>query len=397
MAYTIDGKLKVAVSSRALFQLEKEDDIFTTKGKEAYEKYQIKHEKDILQPGAAFPVVKALLELGEDDVEVIVVSRNTADMSLRVFNSIQAHNLNICRGFFTGGESIINYLKSLDIDLFLTANDDSAKAAIDNGIPAATMITSAAKYMTESTELRVAFDGDAVLFGDESEAIFKAEGLEAFGKNESEKANIPMKEGPMAKFLRALAKIQTKQEKEGKNNETKIVTALVTARSAPAHARTIKTLRAWGIKVNQAFFLGGLDKTYVLKEFKPQIFFDDQHVHTDRASVFMSLSTPRIVRRKIMLTKWIIAIGNTEADGVRMLYAIGSVDQIKRALVELALEDKSNDEESFNYGTEDISDVEETADSKTNEVTVLNAYNVFSDYHIDYTAQRLDSMQMREV
>ena len=253
MAYTIDGKLKVAVSSRALFQLEKEDEIFTTKGKEAYEKYQIKHEKDILQPGAAFPVVKALLELGEDDVEVIVVSRNTADMSLRVFNSIQAHNLNICRGFFTGGESIINYLKSLDIDLFLTANDDSAKAAIDNGIPAATMITSAAKYMTESTELRVAFDGDAVLFGDESEAIFKAEGLEAFGKNESEKANIPMKEGPMAKFLRALAKIQTKQEKEGKNNETKIVTALVTARSAPAHARTIKTLRAWGIKVNQAF------------------------------------------------------------------------------------------------------------------------------------------------
>lgn len=291
MAYTIDGKLKVAVSSRALFQLEKEDDIFTTKGKEAYEKYQIKHEKDILQPGAAFPVVKALLELGEDDVEVIVVSRNTADMSLRVFNSIQAHNLNICRGFFTGGESIINYLKSLDIDLFLTANDDSAKAAIDNGIPAATMIISAAKYMTESTELRVAFDGDAVLFGDESEAIFKAEGLEAFGKNESEKANIPMKEGPMAKFLRALAKIQTKQEKEGKNNETKIVTALVTARSAPAHARTIKTLRAWGIKVNQAFFLGGLDKTYVLKEFKPQIFFDDQHVHTDRASLVVPAGT----------------------------------------------------------------------------------------------------------
>ena len=291
MAYTIDGKLKVAVSSRALFQLEKEDEIFLKKGKEAYEKYQVKHEKAVLQPGAAFPVVKALLELGEDDVEVIVVSRNTADTSLRVFNSIQAHGLNICRGFFTGGESIINYLKSLDIDLYLTANDDSAKAAIDNGIPAATMITSAAKYMTEATELRVAFDGDAVLFGDESEAVFKSEGLEAFGKNESEKANIPMKEGPMAKFLRALSKIQTKQEKEGKESETKIVTALVTARSAPAHARTIKTLRAWGIKVNQAFFLGGLDKTYVLREFKPQIFFDDQHVHTDRASLVVPAGT----------------------------------------------------------------------------------------------------------
>ena len=289
--YTIDGKLKVAVSSRALFQLEKEDEIFLTKGKKAYEQYQVKHEKDILQPGAAFPVVKALLELGEDDVEVIVVSRNTADTSLRVFNSIQAHGLNICRGFFTGGESIINYLKSLDIDLYLTANDESAKAAIDNGIPAATMITSAAKYMTESTDLRIAFDGDAVLFGDESEAIFKSEGLEAFGENESKNANIPMKKGPMAKFLRSLAKIQTKQEQNEQNVETRIVTALVTARSAPAHARTIKTLRAWGIKVNQAFFLGGLDKTYVLKEFKPQIFFDDQHVHTDRASLVVPAGT----------------------------------------------------------------------------------------------------------
>lgn len=228
--------------------------------------------------------------------------------SLRVFNSIQAHGLNICRGFFTGGESIINYLKSLDIDLYLTANDDSAKAAIDNGIPAATMITSAAKYMTEATELRVAFDGDAVLFGDESEAVFKSEGLEAFGKNESEKANIPMKEGPMAKFLRALSKIQTKQEKEGKESETKIVTALVTARSAPAHARTIKTLRAWGIKVNQAFFLGGLDKTYVLKEFKPQIFFDDQHVHTDRASQNITVGTAIRWRRNTLSFAGILKI-----------------------------------------------------------------------------------------
>lgn len=291
MPYTIEGKLKVAVSSRALFQLEKEDEIFSAKGKEAYEKYQVKHEKDVLQPGAAFPIVKALLELGENDVEVIVVSRNTANTSLRVFHSIAAHGLNICRGFFTGGESIVNYLKALDIDLYLTANDDSAKAAIDVGIPAATMITSAAKYMTETTELRIAFDGDAVLFGDESEVIFKKEGLDAFGKNEKENANVPMKEGPMAKFLRALSKIQTKQEKDDSQSKTKIVTALVTARSAPAHARTIKTLRSWGIKVNQAFFLGGLNKTEILKEFRPQIFFDDQHVHTDRASMVVPSGT----------------------------------------------------------------------------------------------------------
>lgn len=287
MAYTINGKLKVAVSSRALFQLEKEEEIFQTKGKESYEEYQVTHENDILLPGAAFPVVKALLELGEDNVEVIVVSKNTANTSLRVFNSIQANNLNICRGFFTGGESIISYLKSLDIDLYLTANDNSAREAIDNGIPAATMITSVAKYGCESG-LRIAFDGDAVIFSDDSEAIFKKSGLEAFSKNEDDNKNIPMKEGPMAKFLRALSEIQKRQ---GKNDNTKIVTALVTARSAPAHARMINTLRSWGIKIDQAFFLGGLDKTYILKEFKPQIFFDDQHVHTDKASLVVPAGT----------------------------------------------------------------------------------------------------------
>ena len=287
MPYSINNKLKIAVSSRALFQLEDEEKIFQEKGKEEYEKYQVEHENDILMPGAAFPVVKSLLELGEDDVEVIVVSKNTANTSLRVFNSIQANHLNICRGFFTGGESIISYLKALDIDLYLTANDKSAKEAIDNGIPAATMITSAAHYVNDATDIRIAFDGDAVLFSDESEAIFKKEGLEAFSKNEGEKADIPMKEGPMAKFLMALSKIQSKQ----KPDDTKITTALVTSRSAPAHTRTIKTLRAWGIKVNQAFFLGGMDKTFILKEFKPQIFFDDQHVHTDRASSVVPAGT----------------------------------------------------------------------------------------------------------
>lgn len=289
MAYTINGKLKIAVSSRALFQLEKEEEIFQTKGKDEYEKYQVEHENDILLPGAAFPVVKALLELGEDNVEVIVVSKNTANTSLRVFNSIQHNHLNICRGFFTGGENIISYLKSLDIDLYLTANDKSAKEAVDNGIPAATMNIAAAEYCSDISDIRIAFDGDAVLFSDESEAVFKRDGLEAFSKTEGEKADIPMSEGPMAKFLRALSQIQQRCEKD--NIATKITTALVTSRSAPAHARTVKTLRSWGIKVDQAFFLGGLDKTYILKEFKPQIFFDDQHVHTDRASLVIPAGT----------------------------------------------------------------------------------------------------------
>lgn len=291
MAYNIKNKLKVAVSSRALFQLEKEEAMFHKKGKAAYEKYQIKHEDDVLEPGAAFPIVKALLELGEENVEVIVVSKNRAEISVRVFNSIEAHHLNICRGFFTGGESIVGYLKSLDVDLYLTASDTSAIEAIDAGIPAATMITTENEYLTDSSTLRIAFDGDAVLFGDDSELIYKTEGMKAFEQNERKLTDTPMSEGPMARFLRALSKIQAKQEESGETGKTKIVTALVTARSAPAHARTIKTLRSWGIKVDQAFFLGGIDKTFILKEFKPQLFLDDQHLHTDKAAKVIPAGT----------------------------------------------------------------------------------------------------------
>lgn len=276
----ISGKLKIAVSTRALFSLEREDSVFQKKGKEAYEEYQLKRENKKLKEGPAFPLIKTLLGLGEETVEVIVVSRNRAEVSLRVFNSIEAHGLNITRGFFTGGEDIVPYLKALDIDLYLTASDSSAKMAIDAGIPAATMITGK-EYESIASELRVAFDGDAVLFSDDSEVLFKQDGLEAFESNEKEKANEPMQEGPMTKFLRALAKIQ---ESQTENSKVKIVTALVTARSAPSHERTIRTLRSWGIKIDQAFFLGGLDKTFILKEFKPQIFFDDQHIHTDRAA-----------------------------------------------------------------------------------------------------------------
>lgn len=284
MDYMIKDKLKVAVSSRALFQLEKENEIFQTMGKTAYEAYQIRHENDILMPGAAFPIVRALLNLGQD-VEVIIISKNTADISLRIFNSIQAHGLSITRGFFTEGESIIGYLKSLDVDLYLTANNMAAYEAIQNGISAATMVIPAAYGISESSGLRIAFDGDAVLFSGDAEAVFTAGGVNAFNCAEREQENIPMLEGPMAKFLKALSRIQ---------NQGQVTTALVTSRCAPAHARAIKTLRAWGIKVNQAFFLGGMDKTYILREFRPQIFFDDQHVHTQRAScVVPSGTVPR--------------------------------------------------------------------------------------------------------
>lgn len=299
MAYTINEKLKVAVSSRALFQLEKEEEIFQAKGKEEYEKYQVEHETDVLAPGAAFPIVKTLLELGEDDVEVIVVSRNTSNTSLRVFNSIEAHGLNICRGFFTGGESIVGYLKSLDIDLYLTANDQSARDAIDAGIPAATMIASSAQYVNDQSEIRIAFDGDAVLFSDESEVVYKQHGLKAFIENEEKKSEELMEKGPMAKFLLALAKIQKKGAKE----KGRIVTALVTSRSAPTHSRVIKTLRSWGIQMDQAFFLGGLDKTMILREFKPQIFFDDQHVHTDPASAVVPAGTVPYKSTSVLASK----------------------------------------------------------------------------------------------
>ena len=288
MPYDMTDKLKIAVGSRALFQLEKENEIFEREGIAAYERYQREHETDILLPGAGFRLVRALLQLNDtahavQPVEILIASRNSADTGSRVFRSLERYGLDITRGLFTSGAGLAPYLKAFDIDLFLTANPADAQAAIDCGIPAATIVTDHAERYDageEIHEIRIAFDGDAVLFSDEAEAVFKRDGLEAFSERERDLADQPLPEGPFAKFLRALNRIQ----KEGGTGPVTIRTALVTSRNAPAHQRVISTLRAWDVRVDESFFLGGLPKTEILRAFGAHIFFDDQRIYTEAAA-----------------------------------------------------------------------------------------------------------------
>ena len=283
MAVNFDEKLVVAISSRALFNLDESHGIFEREGVEAYCSHQINSENNVLEPGVAFPLVKKLLALNDKNstkpmVEVILLSRNSADTGLRVFNSIKHHNLNITRASFTRGESTHRYIPAFGADLFLSTNADDVQQALAAGHAAATILPSNVEQ-NESAQLRIAFDGDAVLFSDAAERIFKNQGLEAFSASEVESANEPMEGGPFKNFLAALHRIQSGYSPE----DSPIRTALITARAAPAHERVIRTLRAWNIRIDEALFLGGMSKGPFLKAFGADIFFDDQKGHCDSA------------------------------------------------------------------------------------------------------------------
>lgn len=287
MGFELSGKLVIGVSSRALFDLSYENELFEREGVEAFRRYQMEHENDILKPGPGFSLIRALLQINtlpgqEGRVEVIVMSRNSADTSLRVFHSIHAYGLNITRAVLAGGSSLAPYLSAFQTDLFLSADEEDVQKAIDSGIAAGIICSDGIHTYDRSGQdgcIRIAFDGDAVLFSDESEKIYQEKGLEAFEENERAQASNPMMEGPFAAFLKALSRLQM----EFPPSETPIRTALVTARSAPAHERVIRTLRAWNVRIDEAFFLGGISKKDVLKAFGAQIFFDDQSVHTKAA------------------------------------------------------------------------------------------------------------------
>ena len=286
MAVTLEDKLVIGVSSRALFDLEEENRIFEEQGLEAYSKYQTEHENDILKPGTAFPLVKALQRLNADGrylTEIIIMSKNSSDTSLRIFNSIEHYGLDISRAALVGGASIAPYLGAFKTDLFLSANESDVQEAINANIASGIICDHSNLPINpddEIPQIRIAFDGDAVIFSDESEKIFQAEGLEAFALHEQENANNPLPEGPFAKLLKTLSLIQQQFPKD----KMPIRTALVTARNAPAHERVIRTLRAWNVRIDEVFFLGGVKKSEVLKAFNANIFFDDQAVHTDPAS-----------------------------------------------------------------------------------------------------------------
>lgn len=286
MAFSIENKLVIGVSSRALFDLEDENRVYETEGLAAYSELQISKENEVLKPGTAFPLIKALSSLsldGEPLTEVIIMSRNSANTSLRIFNSIEYYGLNIKRAALAGGSDISRYLDAFHTDLFLSANGDDVEAAVNSGFAAGIICKKpdrTADPFTKKDTIRIAFDGDAVIFSDEAEKIYKEHGLEAFTEHEHLNARDPLPEGPFARFLATVSLIQNRFAP----SESPIRTALVTARNAPAHERVIRTLRAWNVRIDEAFFLGGLAKSDVLKAFDADIFFDDQSVHTDPAS-----------------------------------------------------------------------------------------------------------------
>ena len=283
-------KLVIAISSRAMFKMDESHQVYEQDGLAAYSQYQIDHEDEPLQPGDAFPLVKKLLSInerlhGEARVEIILLSRNSADTGLRVFNSIEHYGLSISRAAFCSGESPYRYVQAFGCHLFLSTDAEDVRSALDAGVAAATFLPSSkAGTNIEADEyadqLRFAFDGDAVLFSDEAEQVYKADGLEAFTATERAAAKEPLSGGPFKSFLSALQKLQA----EFPGDDSPIRTALVTARSAPAHERVIRTLRAWHIRIDESLFLGGLPKVEFLRAYGADVFFDDQRGHCDLAS-----------------------------------------------------------------------------------------------------------------
>ncbi|MFT5082276.1 MAG: 5'-nucleotidase [Lentisphaeria bacterium] len=276
-------KLVIAISSRALFNLDESHRVFETEGLAAYSKYQIEHEDVVLEPGDAFQMVEKLLKIneqleGDPRVEIILLSRNSADTGLRVFNSINHYGLKITRAAFTGGQSPYRYIAPFNGHLFLSIDAEDVRRALEHGVAAATLLASN-KENQNASELRFAFDGDAVLFSDEAEQVYKSQGLDAFTKSEIQSAKTPLSGGPFKSFLAALQRLQS----EFGEGQCPIRTALVTARSAPAHERVIRTLRAWEIRIDESLFLGGLEKGAFLKAYGADVFFDDQQSHCDSA------------------------------------------------------------------------------------------------------------------
>jgi len=287
MPYSLDKLLVIGISSRALFNLEAEEAIFQQQGLDAYRQHQLAHENEILKPGAGFALVKALLKLnqltpGQRLVEVVIMSRNSSETSLRIFNSIAHYGLDISRAVLAGGASLSSYLQAFNVSLFLSLHEDDVQAAINAGVASA-LLYQLAENIADLEQIRIAFDGDAVIFSDEAEKIYQSQGIEAFEQHERENAKKPLPEGPFARLLVALSYIQN-NFKAPDGRALPLRTALVTARSSPAHERVIRTLRAWNIAIDETFFMGGVNKSAVLAAFKPHMFFDDQHGHCMHAS-----------------------------------------------------------------------------------------------------------------
>jgi len=298
MAVDLSDTLVIGITATALFDLSEADKVFRAsfeKDKETaireYRAYMLQRENDDLDDGTGMPLVEALLGLNQyqpkDEaplVQVVVMSRNSPETGVRVLHNIRERNLPISRHAFTGGESVVDYLDAFDVDLFLTTRAKDAQKVIDAGNCAAAIVKEPPETQAEIPEgqVRIAFDGDAVLFDEGSELVYKQEGLEAFEQHEDSKQAVPMTDGPYATLLRKLSRLQERLPFSVEFSPVRI--SIVTARSAPAEMRVINTLRHWGVYVDEVFFLGGLEKSRILKAFKPHIFFDDQDLHLEQAA-----------------------------------------------------------------------------------------------------------------
>jgi len=285
MPYTVEGKLVVAISSRALFDFEEENRIFDAQGERAYIDLQYSRMNVPAKEGVAFRLVKKLLAFNAGEaqlVEVVILSKNDPVSGLRVFRSAERAGLKLERGVFTRGRSPYRYLDALKANLFLSANEHDVMGALDARFPAARVLPESAQAGgRHAEEVRIAFDGDAVLFSDEAERVFQRDGLDAFTRHETAHALKPLPPGPFKPLLEALHRLQSAS---GTDVPMRVRTALVTARSAPAHERAVRTLMDWNIAVDEALFLGGLDKGEFLKAFQPDFYFDDQRGHVASAS-----------------------------------------------------------------------------------------------------------------
>ncbi|MGQ4374787.1 5'-nucleotidase [Streptomyces sp. SAS_267] len=298
MAYELDKRLVVGIASSALFDLAEADAVFREQGEEAYRIYQEQHLDDTLDKGVAFPFIRRLLSLNglsPDDplVEVIVLSRNDPDTGLRVMRSIQSHDLPITRAIFMQGRSPYHFMPALNMSLFLSANESDVREAVALGLPAGRVLGPAAADESDDQDLRIAFDFDGVLADDASEQVYQTDGIEGFRSHETMKAATPHDPGPLRDFLANVNRLQRREEEQRVNDpeyKIRVHVSLVTARNAPAHERAVRSLKDWGVTVNDAFFLGGIDKSAIMGVLKPHIFFDDQVSHLTGTS----RSTPSV-------------------------------------------------------------------------------------------------------
>jgi len=289
MPYPIERKLVVGISSNALFDLKKEDDIFKKEGLEAYRKYQIDNKTKILNKGVAFPFIKRLLHINdiyskEKPIEVVLLSKNSPETGIRIFNSIKYYQLNITRAAFMSGKPVYEYIPAFNISLFLTTDKKDVQLAVQSNYPAGRVIRTKVTDDESISELRVAFDFDGVIADDEAEKVYKEKGIDEYYKYEVQHSQEPLNPGPLADFFKKLSffqKLESKKEAKDPTYKKILKTAIITARNSPAHERAVNTLKEWGVTVDEMFLLGGIEKKRILSVMKPHLYFDDQIIHLD--------------------------------------------------------------------------------------------------------------------